>query len=55
VAKILVLYREDPDPRIREIARAREGSGKLSSPKSPVKDKPIAAGPGVPPPPTPKG
>jgi HEAT repeat protein len=52
VPKVLALYRGDPDPRIREIARTREGSGKLSSPKSPVKDKLIAAGPGVPPPPT---
>jgi len=45
VAKILLLYREDPDPRIREIARTRELFGKLSSPKPPIKEKPVATGP----------
>ena len=45
LAKILLLYREDPDPRIREIARTRELSGKLSSPNPPIKEKPVATGP----------
>ena len=47
VDKTLVLYREDPDLRIREIARNREGSGKLSSPKSPIQEKPVAVGSGA--------
>ncbi len=47
VAKVLALYREDPDPRVREIARTRDTSGKLSSPKSPIKERPVAAGPGA--------
>jgi HEAT repeat protein len=45
VAKVLALYREDPDPRVREIARTRESSAKLFSPKSPIKEKPVVAGP----------
>ena len=44
VAKIFLLYRGDPDPRIREIAKTREVSGKPSSPKPPIKEKPVAAG-----------
>jgi HEAT repeat protein len=49
VAKILALYRADPDPRVREIARTHESSGKPSSPKPPTKERPVVAGPGAPP------
>ena len=47
VAKILVLYKNDPDPRIREIARIQEVSANLPSLKLPIKEKLVATGSGA--------
>lgn len=37
VAKVFTLFLDDPDPRVREMARTRLGSGKLPTVKTPVK------------------